>query len=83
MVKPGVDVLICNNMVGILFGGKRLHKDCIAAVQGGHDILVATARARWEKVNIISEQAGYRYVKEGELWKGGGWRNAGVNEPAQ
>ena len=25
LVKPGVDVLICSNMVGILFGGKRLY----------------------------------------------------------
>ena len=41
--ESGIDGLVCANAVRILFGGKGVHQDSIAgAVQGNHEVLVAT-----------------------------------------
>lgn len=62
LVEPSVDVLVGGNLMDILLGAERSHQDGIAAVQGNHDVLVATVGARWESVSVISEDAGYRDV---------------------
>ena len=52
-----------------------MHKDCNAAVQGNHDILVATEGAGGKAASIICEEVGQRYVQEGKLRKVGGQGN--------
>ena len=65
LAEPSVDVLIGGDLVGILFGGKRSYQNGSAAVQGIHDVLVATAGARWESASIIYEDAGDRDDEQG------------------
>ena len=63
-------------MVDILFGGKRSYQDDIAAVQGTHDVLIATVGARWKAVSVICEDAGDSNVKKGKNWHGGERRDS-------
>ena len=66
-LKARVDGVIGSNAVHISFGGKGLYQNGIAgAVQGDHEVLVATAEARVEAPGVICEQLGKRYVKQGE-----------------
>ncbi len=74
LVEPVKDVLIGSNSVHILFGGKRAHQDGIAAVQGHHNVLVATAGAGGKAAGIISEDTGDRDVYESEFRTGSGCR---------
>ena len=73
-MEPVKDVLIGSNSVHILFGGKRAHQDGIAAVQGHHNVLVATAGPGGKAACIIREDAGDRDVYESEFrLRGGFW----------
>ena len=68
------DVLVRSNAVCILFGGKWAYQDDIAAVQGHHNVLVATAGPGGKAACIIREDAGDRDVYESEFrLRDGSW----------
>ena len=58
--KVGVDLLIGCDAGPIKFGSKGADQDGIGAVQGHHDILVATAGMGVEAASIICEDVGER-----------------------
>ncbi len=61
--ESGVDGLVCGNAVRILFGGKGVHQDCIAgAVQGNHEVLIATTGSRVEAPCVICIQLVEGYI---------------------
>ena len=63
LFEMGVEGLIGGNAVRVTFGGKGMHKDSITgAVQGNHEALVATARARVEAPHVICKQLDKGYI---------------------
>ena len=58
MVRSGkacMHILVGHNTVCILFGGKRVDQDGIAAMEGNHDVLVSTAGMGFEATSISGE----------------------------
>ena len=67
--EASIDGLVCANAVCILFGGKGVHQDSIAgAVQGDHEVLVATTGSGVEAPCVICIQLCEWYIKQGESW---------------
>ena len=73
--EPIVDGLVGSYAVDILFGGKGLHEDGIAAVYCHHDVLITTAGTCGKAACVICENAGYRYIQECDVSGGIGWCN--------
>ena len=60
--KVGKEGLVRSNAVCIFFGCKRLDENCIAAMDGNHDVLVPTSCPGVEAAGVVSEDAGQWYV---------------------
>ena len=77
LLEPIVYGLVGSYAVDILFCGKGLYEDGIAAVYRNHDVLITTVGARGKVACVICEKAGYRNIQEGDIWSEAGrcvWR---------
>ena len=68
--EAGMEVLVCCIAVCIKFGVEGADQDGIAAVEGGHDVLIAAARLHRKMAHVICEELADGFVPNVKFFGG-------------